>query len=241
VTLLRALVVEDERLARRDLAAQLAGHPQVQVVGEADSVAQAVRLYEALAPNLLFLDIELPDGSGFDVLAKTREGTRAVFVTAHDRYAVRAFEVNALDYLLKPVEPARLRQALARLSEPEIEPTLPPLAPDDRFCATDGAFRGFVAVRSIRRVSVYGNYTQVYTTEGRELEVKQSLQVWERRLPAEQFARINRNDLVQIALVTRLLPASAGYTLYLAGELEPRPVSRRALSLVRERLRGLLG
>lgn len=250
----RAVIVDDERLARRDLAFELAAFPHVDVVGEAETVAEAVRVCETLAPELLFLDIELPDGTGFDVLmnltsakrpgdrsrdeSKTRESPRVIFVTAHDRFAVRAFEVNALDYLLKPVERSRLAEALARLDERDRERDLPPFEPTDHFCATDGAFRGFVAVRTIRRVSAQGNYTQIYTTDGRELQVKKSLHAWEGRLPPEQFARINRNDLVQIALITKLVPSIGGrYAVHLAGEAEPLAVSRRSLMLLRERLR----
>ena len=109
MTACRAVIVDDERLARRELAFLLQSHPEVQLVGEAGSVQEAARLLESLQPDLLFLDIQMPRESGFDLFERTRVAAQVIFVTAHDEFAVRAFEVNALDYLMKPVNPERLQ------------------------------------------------------------------------------------------------------------------------------------
>ncbi len=237
----RAVIVDDERLARRDLATQLAAFPEIEIVGQAATAAEAEQVLARLRPDVVFLDVQLPDVSGFDLLARLPAAPRIIFVTAHERYAVRAFKVNALDYLLKPVETAQLAEALRRLTpSPRTTPgrdSAPPFVLGDHCYAACGNFRGFVAIRTIRRVVAEGNYTAIHTTEGRQFEIKQSLQVWERRLPPESFARINRNEIVQVSLISRLMPAPSegGYEIELTGETEPRRVSRRALVLLRER------
>jgi two-component system LytT family response regulator len=230
--------VEDERLARRDLARHLGAFPAIQIAGEAESAAQATALILRLKPDLVFLDVQLPDRSGFDLLATLPLGPKIIFVTAFERYALRAFKVNALDYLLKPVEYERLAEALQRLNPASAAPTAAPevLTMADRYYAAIGNFRGFIAVRTIRRLEGEGNYSVVHTTDGRSFEVKQSLQTWERRLPAESFARISRNEIVQMGLIARLMPGvHEGYQLELTGEAAPRPVSRRAFAQLRLR------
>ena len=109
--------MDDERLARKELRRLLtADHPSIRIVGEADGVAHALEVIEATSPDIMFLDIQMPGGSGFDVLSQlTGVRPATIFVTAYDAYALRAFEVNALDYLLKPVEPKRLAEAISRL------------------------------------------------------------------------------------------------------------------------------
>jgi two-component system LytT family response regulator len=115
---MKAMIVDDEPLARRELRRLLAEFPWVEIIGEAGNIAEAARAIEADAPELLFLDIKMPGGSGFDLLAKLEHVPRVIFTTAYDDHAVQAFEVNALDYLLKPIEPERLAGALARARGP---------------------------------------------------------------------------------------------------------------------------
>jgi two-component system LytT family response regulator len=111
---MKSLIIDDEPLARRELRRLLAEFPWVEIVGEAGDVVEAAARVEALAPDLLFLDIQMPGGSGFDLLSRLDHVPRVIFTTAYDHHAVRAFEVNALDYLLKPIEPQRLAAALAK-------------------------------------------------------------------------------------------------------------------------------
>src|SRR4051812_39333407 len=112
---MKALIVDDEPLARRELRRLLAGHPRVQVVGEAGNIDEARECIERLSPDLVFLDIRMPGGTGFDLLTQLDRVPRIVFTTAYDQYAVKAFDVNALDYLLKPIEPERLATAIGKL------------------------------------------------------------------------------------------------------------------------------
>jgi two-component system LytT family response regulator len=239
----RTILVEDERLARRDLARHLAAFPAVEIVGEAESAAGAETLVAQARPELIFLDVQLPDRSGFDLLSSLPVGLKVIFVTAFERYALRAFRVNALDYLLKPVEHERLAEALQRLEPRSDLPAEapPPLALQDRYYAAVGNFRGFIAVRTIRRLEGAGNYSVVHTTDGRNFQVKQSLHTWERRLPAEHFMRISRNEIVQLGLIARLMPGlQDGFELELTGETVARAVSRPACAELRRRMTQLV-
>jgi two-component system LytT family response regulator len=114
---LRALIVDDERLARKELRSMLSERPEIIVEGEAETVAEAAELIRAEEPDIVFLDVHMHGESGFDLLDKVDVTFKVIFVTAFDAYAIRAFEVNALDYLLKPVNPERLARAVERLCE----------------------------------------------------------------------------------------------------------------------------
>ncbi|HEU4852081.1 MAG TPA: response regulator [Telluria sp.] len=127
---MRVLIVDDERLARSELRRLLAAHPEVQIAGEAANAIEARQLIEELAPDLVFLDVQMPGGTGFDLLASLDDAPPVVFTTAFDQYAIRAFDVSALDYLLKPIEPARLAHALKKLNR-EPEPAREKLQPAD--------------------------------------------------------------------------------------------------------------
>ena len=112
---MRALVIDDERLARKELINLLSQYDQVEIVGEANNVDDAKEKIEALAPDVVFLDIQMPEKTGFDLLEELDNVPHVVFTTAYDEYAIKAFQVNALDYLLKPIEPKRLGEAIERL------------------------------------------------------------------------------------------------------------------------------
>jgi two-component system LytT family response regulator len=112
---MKALLIDDERLARVELRRLLASHPEIEIVGEARDVEEALDLIRRLAPDLLFLDIQMPGKTGFDLLESLEELPQVIFTTAYDEYAIKAFEVNALDCLMKPIAPARLASALAKL------------------------------------------------------------------------------------------------------------------------------
>jgi two-component system LytT family response regulator len=163
----RALVIDDERLARKDLIALLGAHDQVTVVGEAEDVPSAINTIQALNPDVIFLDIQMPGDSGFDLLEKTEVKAHIIFVTAYDEYAIRAFEVNALDYLLKPVNPERLAKALEKLELQEREPRaeIRKLNYDDRLFLMVGRSFKFLPVNAIlnmnfvERVETWFNYS----------------------------------------------------------------------------------
>ncbi len=237
---LDALIVDDERLARRELRTLLASHPEVSVVGEADSVASALTLLQGRRPDLLFLDIQLAGETGFDLLERVGAADfKTVFVTAFDAYAIRAFEVNALDYLLKPVNPARLKRALDKLllSEPAAPAhALRPLAVDDRLYLELGSRSVFLKVGRVTHVTAAGDYSEVFTAEGQKYLVEKPLREWEARLPEKFFARIHRNCIVNLEYVERVESwFNRSHQLFLRGHNEPLTVSRRHAARLKEK------
>jgi two-component system LytT family response regulator len=235
-----ALIVDDERLARRELRTLLErGHAgAVHVVGEAASVAEAARLAEATDADLVFLDITLAHESGLDLLPHLGADVDVVFVTAHDAYAIRAFEVNAMDYLLKPVEPERLARTISRCTAPRGDEPPRPLAVEDRlFLRLDGA-RAFIRVGDIVAIHAAGDESLVHLA-GRTAAARtpRSLAQWEARLPERSFARVHRSAIVNLEYVTRVDEWShASYLVHLRGLPEPVRMSRRYGMRVRDRL-----
>ena len=239
---LRVVIVDDARLARRELQHLLDAHPDVVCVGEADDVPSARAVIAAQRPDLVLLDIQLPSGSGFDVLDGLAPAPAVVFTTAYDQYAVQAFAANALDYLLKPVQPGQLARALERVqsarSTSATAPALPAgerLDADARVFLREGERCCFVQVRRISRVVVDGNYARVWF-DGQSLLLSRSLAALEARLPEALFFRANRNTLVNLSLVRGVeLGIGEGYELQLA-DGSVVEVSRRQARELRERL-----
>lgn len=236
----RVLIVDDTRLARQELRTLLAAIPDVEVIGEADDVPAARAAIETARPDVVLLDIQMPSGTGFDVLDGLESTPSVVFTTAYDTYAVRAFETNALDYLVKPVEPTRLGEALqrarARLATPE--PATEPrgaLGPDDQVFLREGERCWFVAVREISRIVVDGNYARVWFRDECAL-LGRSLSALESRLDPAMFFRANRNTLVNLRMVKAVdLAVHDGYELELRDGSRV-DVSRRQARELRERL-----
>ena len=210
---LRTVLVDDERLARVGMRRLLADHPGVAVVGEADG-ADAARdllagLREAGTPaDLLLLDVQMPGESGFELLASLDPVPPAVvFVTAYDEHALRAFEVAALDYLVKPVAPARLAAALARVEG--ARPTAPPraddapLGPDDRVFVKDDDRLHFVRLGDVQAFESEGNYVRLHLPDARPLALR-SLAALDERLDGRSFFRANRTHIVNLGAVVRL-------------------------------------
>jgi two-component system LytT family response regulator len=158
---MRAIIVDDEPPARRELRRLLADFPWIEIAGECGNIVEAAQKIEDLAPALLFLDIQMPGGSGFDLLTRLEHLPQVIFTTAHDEHAVRAFEVNALDYLLKPIDPARLAAALARVRKDPVEPPRTADAPLQQLFLRDGSQCWFVPLREVRLLSSEGNYVRL--------------------------------------------------------------------------------
>ena len=202
---LSVLLVDDERLARAELRRLLAAHPLVDIVGEADSAAEAIAQVGKLRPDLLLLDVQMPGASGFDLLAALDDAPDVIFCTAFDQYALQAFEVSALDYLQKPVQAARLATALARAGARA--QAVPPPAPRKVFIK-DGDRCWFVALEEIRLLESEGNYTRVHFAAQRPLMLR-SLNQLEERLDPAQFFRANRRQIVNLALVRHVAANAA--------------------------------
>jgi two-component system, LytTR family, response regulator len=229
---LRVVLVDDERLARRALRTLLAAERDVDVVGEASRVDDAEALIRRERPAVVFLDVQLRGETGFDLLARDAGAFHTIFVTAFDAYAVRAFEVHALDYLLKPVHPARLAEALTRARDPGATRAVPerPAAYryEDLFFHDDARRPRFLRIRDIAFIRAAGNYTELHTAAGPPLLVLRPLSSWEAQLADTPFVRVHRSVLVNLDFVERV-ERGTGYTyeLHVRGQAAPLAMSRR--------------
>ncbi len=222
---IRAILVDDESLLRQHLRERLERHPEIIIVGEAHNVQSAVELVAATRPDIIFLDVQMPPDNGFDLLPRLEHidpFPAVVFVTAFDRHALRAFEVNALDYLTKPVHPDRLAQTVARLQRALSQPHAgavarpapvssrapeTPLEAADLVRLQDGSYLRFVEAGRIAAAQSQGDYTRILAAGGKPVMIKSTLSHWEARLPVGLFFRISRSLLVncqQIQQVSRL-------------------------------------
>lgn len=237
---LRALLVDDEPPARELLRSLLSAHAdRVEIVGEARSVADAASLCDRLRPDLLFLDIRLPKEDGFALLPRLAAPLpEIIFVTAYDAFAVRAFEVNALDYLLKPVAPARLAIALARLGPRPPAPTAALSASDTVLLRSDQNLRA-APVATITHIEAEENYTRIHLSDAPPMLLRRTLAEWETLLPTRLFARIERSLLVNLGAVRAVDTRSRDEAfLHLAGRDPTKPIvlARRASLRLRQAL-----
>lgn len=236
----RTLLVDDEIPALELMRELLSDHPEIGVIGQARSVSEAARLVEELKPDLIFLDIQMPREDGFALLPKLQHPCSLVFVTAHDEYAVRAFTVNAVDYLLKPVHPARLEHTIRRLDQREPQPVPGPFAFNDQvFLRTDHGLQ-VALVKAITHIEAEENYTRVHLEDGRTLLPRRTLAEWETLLPSENFSRLERSLLVGLHAIRELKTKSRDQSLlYLTGRSEPLELARRASLRLRQILKKL--
>jgi two-component system, LytTR family, response regulator len=199
---MRAIIVDDEPPARRELRRLLSEYPWIEIVGECGNIEEAAAKTEALMPGLLFLDIQMPGGSGFDLLSRLEHLPQVIFTTAHDEHAVRAFEVNALDYLLKPIDPARLAASLSRVRKESFAPPPEPRAdaPLQQLFVRDGAQCWFVPLREVRLLTSEGNYVRLSWGARRPL-LGRALSTIEQRLDSQRFFRANRRQVINLDFI----------------------------------------
>lgn len=227
---LTAIIVDDERLARRELLSLLSEFAEISIVGEAENLTEAVNLIQTQKPDVVFLDIQLSGENGFDLLEKVEKDFKLIFVTAFDEFAIRAFEINALDYLLKPVNPGRLAKTLERLlkTEEKKEVSWRKLEYEDRLFIEIGERSRFLKISSIKCIYADGDYTQIFTDDGKKHLVTKSLKEWEDRLPEKYFVRIHRSTIVNLEFIEKVETwFSRSYQIYLREMKEPLTVSRR--------------
>lgn len=238
---MRALIIDDERLARNELRRLLAGFPEIIVVGEAQNADEAIRRINELKPDLLFLDIQMPGKDGFDLLEELDAAPLVLFTTAYDEFALKAFDYNALDYLLKPIEPARLAQAIKKVQEifsRNVEaPRADRLKPSDQVFVRDGERCWFIKIETILLFESEGNYTRLHFGGHRPL-IPRSLNSLEERLDPKEFFRANRKHIVNLAAVESVEPAINGGLILRLTSGQEIEVSRRQAQIFRE-LRGL--
>jgi two-component system LytT family response regulator len=230
----RALLVDDEPLARRELRRLLASHPEVEIAGEAGTAAEAERRIAELGPDLVFLDIHMPQRDGFALLESLEDAPQVIFTTAHDAYALRAFEIGAIDYLLKPISPVRLAEALARAAARDRAP-VPAHAPPERpLLLREGDRSLLVKLQDVSWFEAAGNYVQVHFGEHRPLMLR-SLDQLERRLDPETFFRASRRAIVNLAQVDRFETGLRGEMIACLKDGKCVPFSRRQSVVFRRR------
>jgi two-component system LytT family response regulator len=242
----RALVVDDEPLARKRLRELLASFKEVECIGEAVDGASAVKAIDDLRPDLVFLDVEMPEGSGIDVLDRITHQPSVIFTTAYDRYAVAAFELQAVDYLLKPFGRDRLARALDRLGGADAAAggqagstraravLTDKTEPLDRILVRDRGRLVPVNVRDIIRLEAGEDYTSVHT-KGRTYLVYLPLQDFERMLDAGKYVRVHRSHVVNLDHVAQFAPADGGRFLLEMVDGTKLPVSRAYAKMLREK------
>lgn len=236
---MNALLVDDERLARQELRRLLSAHGDVSIVGEAVNTDEAVERLADATIDLVFLDIQMPGGSGFDVLERLDRVPLVVFTTAFDEYAVRAFEVNAFDYLMKPVGPERLASVLDKarttLAAPRDAERARPRSATDRVFLRDGDRCWIVQWAEIVLFEVEGNYARAYFGANRPL-IRVSLNALEAKLDPTVFFRASRQHIVNLRFIESVESTSDDtYLIHLKNKSEV-PVSRRQSRQLRENL-----
>ncbi|MFT4016559.1 MAG: response regulator [Agriterribacter sp.] len=235
----RAIIIDDERLARTELKKLLQDHPEIEVIAEAANANEGIEKIEQMTPDLVFLDIQMPGKTGFDLLTELDKLPQVIFTTAYDEYALKAFEVNALDYLLKPVEPKRLADAIQKLEDSdEREPVISNLntqanvpnrgilGENDQVFVKDGERCWFVKLNEIRLFESVGNYAKVFFSTHKPLILK-SLNALEERLDEKVFFRANRKHIVNLRMIERVEPYFNGGLLLEIKGGEKIEVSRR--------------
>lgn len=228
----KVLLIDDERLARSELKRLLNDFADIEVVGEATNADEGIEKIETLNPDLVFLDIQMAGKTGFDMLAELERAPHVIFVTAYDEYALKAFEVNALDYLMKPVEPARLADALLKLKQKEEEANETVttnknvLGENDQVFVKDGERCWFVKLSDVRLFESVGNYAKIFFGNNKPLILK-SLNALEERLDERVFFRANRKHIINLRMIDKIEPYfNGGLLLDLKGG-EKIEVSRR--------------
>lgn len=238
---LRGIIVDDDPLVRDVLRDLLTQSGEIQVVGEAGSVARARQLIEQCRPEAVFLDINLPDAKGFDLLPHLGPETAVVFVTSAEEYAVHAFDSDAVDYLLKPVNPERLKKALQRIRQRAAAASTAAsdrLGLDDTFLVKTMSEKKLIKVRAVRSIAAYGEYSWVYWDGSRGALMRKPLKQWEAELPGNQFVRIHRNAIINLAFMERVEKLGAGrLQVRLRDAPEPLAVSLRLAPALNRKLK----
>lgn len=238
---MNALLIDDERLARNELRRLLKLHPEIEIIGEAANAEEASEKIAGLKPDLLFLDIQMPGDDGFTLLEKIEPPIPLViFTTAYDEFAVKAFEFNALDYLLKPVDPSRLATALEKLRNHAARGAEAPagrerLGLDDKVFVREGDHCWFVPLKNIRLLESEGNYTRLHFDDHKP-QLFRSLTAMEERLDPRHFFRANRKQVINLAWVEDIEPwFSGGLLVRLKGGIKVE-LSRRQAQDFRDRM-----
>ncbi|MDZ4666268.1 MAG: LytTR family DNA-binding domain-containing protein [bacterium] len=238
---MQTLIVDDERLAREGLKNLLKEFPEIQIIAEASNVEEALDIIDKQKPQLVFLDIQMPEKTGFDLLEDLIETPAIIFTTAYDEFAIKAFEVNALDYLLKPIESPRLGEAIAKakrqIEELKSEKLRIRLGANEKVFLRDGDKCWYVQLEDIRLIESAGNYAKIHFDKYQPL-IHRTLNSLDERLSDEIFFRANRQQIINLNFLEKIEPFfNSGFLFYLkdGSKIE---VSRRQAVKFKE-LKGL--
>ncbi|NIJ52105.1 LytR/AlgR family response regulator transcription factor [Dyadobacter arcticus] len=233
---MRTLIVDDERLARNELKRLLEPYTKIEIVGEAANAEEALVLIEELQPELLFLDIQMPGKNGFELLSSIEgKSPEVIFTTAYDEYAIKAFEYNALDYLLKPIDTERLKDTIHRIEENQAQPETPAhphervekvLGATDQVFVKDGEKCWFVKLGKIRLFESMGNYVRLHFDDQKPLVLK-SLNNLEERLDPNTYFRANRKHIINLHWIEKIEPWFSGGLLVTLQGGDKIEISRR--------------
>ncbi len=228
---MKALIIDDERLARTELKRLLTPFKEIKVVGEAVNADDGLEKIQELKPDLLFLDIQMPGKTGFELLEELDSVPTVIFVTAYDEYALKAFEYNALDYLLKPIEPKRLEETVNKLIEKKRKKTISELdknflSEGDQVFVKDGEKCWFVKLENVRLFESEGNYVRIYFGENKPL-ILRTLNYLDERLDDKTFFRANRKHIVNLKWIESIEPWLNGGLLVKLKDGQKVEVSRR--------------
>ncbi len=235
---IRAVIVEDSRLARNELKELVKNYPEIEIIGEAENVDSGFELINKTQPDLLFLDINMPEKDGFELLEMLDNVPITVFTTAFDEYAIKSFEYNALDYLLKPINPKRFAQAIEKVNSNLVEKEEKndkKLNLTSQIFIKDGEKCWLVKISDIYLFEVDGNYTKVFFNNEKAI-INKSLNNIEEKLPLEFFFRANRNQIINIQYVKSIDPWFSGNLLVHLPKETKVEISRRQASNFKEKL-----
>ncbi len=207
---MKALIIDDERLARVELRRLLTPYKEINIVGEAVNADDAVNKISELNPDLIFLDIQMPGKNGFELLEELDSVPIVIFTTAYDEYALKAFEYNAMDYLLKPIEPQRLEETVKKIIERERKETVElssthTLSEDDQVFVKDGDRCWFVKLTTVRLFESEGNYVRLYFDDNKPL-ILRTLNYLDERLDNKTFFRANRKHIINLKWIENIEP-----------------------------------
>ena len=233
---MKAIIIDDERLARKELNLLLEKHSdKVEIIDEAQNAKEGIEAIKKHQPDLIFLDIQMPEMDGFEMLKRLEEIPKVIFVTAYDEHAIEAFKINAVDYLLKPVDPERLSEAIEKLESNKEEEFVSNLASnrkdrkltvDDRVFIKDGEKCYYPKLADVRYFESQGNYVKVYFNNDHPM-ILRSLNALEERLDGEDFFRANRKYIINLNWVQRIENWFNGGLKVFISEEESIDISRR--------------
>ncbi len=241
---IKTVIVEDSRLARSELKELIKKHQEIELVGEAENVDQGFELILATRPTLLFLDINMPEKDGFALLEMLDEIPLTIFTTAYDEYAIKSFEYNALDYLLKPISVKRFSIAIEKVKTQLVDTvkkelkesaTNNKLRSSSRIFIKEGENCWLVQIGDIILFEIAGNYTRVFFEDKKPMLYK-SLNQIEEKLPEDQFFRVNRQQIVNINHIQDVVPWFNGKLKLTMNNGEEVEVSRRQSYIFKDRL-----